>query len=133
RDLDRALAALLQRIAICLELLAARVAAGERAALVADVLVEERAGKAEGAVINGLTEEMLDFFGFFHSGRAFHRRLAHHVVPERRERREKGEIERAFAARRGLHVLREAFPVPGDARGGHLEGARLGLHPGPPR
>ena len=56
RDLDRALAAAAQRVAIGLQLLAARVAARKRAALVAEVLVEQRAREAEGAGVHRLAQ-----------------------------------------------------------------------------
>ena len=125
RDLDRALAALLQRVAVGLELLAARVAAGERAALVAEMLVEQRAGEAERARVHRLAEQRLDLRRLLGVRRARHRLLAHDVVAERRERREEGEVERGAAPGRGRHVLGEALPVPGDAGGEHLERDRL--------
>jgi len=54
-------------------------------------------------------------------GGPLHGSLAHDVVPERRERREKGEIERRIPARGGVEILRKALPVPRDARIEHLE------------
>ena len=60
RDLDRALAALAQRVAVGAHLVLARVAAGERPALVAEVLVQERAGEAEGAGVDGLAQQLFD-------------------------------------------------------------------------
>src|SRR5207245_516977 len=56
RVLDRALAALAQRVAVGLDLLAAGVAAGERAAAVAHVLVEQRAREAERARIDRFSQ-----------------------------------------------------------------------------
>lgn len=124
-DFDRALAALFQRVAVGLQLLAARVAAGERPAGVAHVLVEQRAGKAERAGIDRLSKQCFYMNQFIKSSRALHRRLAHDVVAERRERREEGEVERGLARRGRVHELREGLPVPGDALGEHLEGDRL--------
>src|SRR5438445_225642 len=92
RELDRPLAALAQRVAIRLQLLAARVAAGERPPLVAEVLVEQRARKAEGARIQGFTQQNFYFCGFARARPPLHRRLAHHVMPERRERREERQV-----------------------------------------
>jgi hypothetical protein len=80
RDLDRAFPSLAQRVAAGLQLLAARVAAGERAALVAQVLVQQRAGEAEGARIDRLAEQPFYFGRLIRIGRALHRRLAHHIV-----------------------------------------------------
>ena len=57
RDLDRALAAFLERVAVGLQLLAAGVAARQRPALVAEVLVQQRAREAEGAGIDRFAEQ----------------------------------------------------------------------------
>jgi hypothetical protein len=49
----------------------------------------------------------------------------HYVMPEGRQRREERQVERRLAPLRGVHVLREGLPVPGDAGLQHLEGNRL--------
>jgi hypothetical protein len=125
RDLDRALAALLERVGVGLQLGAARVAAGERPALEAQVLVEDRAREAERAGVHGFAEQRLYACRLLAGGGPLHGSLAHDVVPERRERREKGEIERRIPARGGVEILRKALPVPRDARIEHLERNRL--------
>src|SRR5213075_596556 len=81
-DLDRTLAALAQRVAIRLDFFLARVSAGERAPLVAEVLVQERAGEAEGAGVHRLTEEPLDLARLDRARRALHGRFTHHVMPK---------------------------------------------------
>src|SRR5215813_14318237 len=88
-DLDGTLAPRPERIGVGLELVAARIATGERTALKAYVLVQDGSGEAEGARVDGLAEERLDLRRFLGGGRAFHRRLAHHVVTEGREGSEK--------------------------------------------
>ena len=57
RDLDGALAALLQLVGVGLQLLAAGVAAGQRLALEAHMLVERGRGEAERAGIDGLADQ----------------------------------------------------------------------------
>ena len=84
RELDRALAPLAQHVAIRLELFAAGVAAAERSALIAEVLVEQRAGKAEGAGVHRNGEQSCDVRDLGAGRGAFERRFAHHVVPQRR-------------------------------------------------
>ena len=82
RDLDGAFAALAQRIAVRLHLLAACIAARQRPALVAEVLVEQRAREAEGARIHRLTQKLGDLGHFGGGSGPLHRRLAHHVMPK---------------------------------------------------
>ena len=94
RDLDGALAALPERVGVGLELVAAGVAAGERAPLEADVLVEDGGREAEGAGVDRLAEQRLDLRRLVGGGGALHRRLAHHVVAERGQGRQEAEIER---------------------------------------
>ena len=57
RDLDGALAALLELVGVGLQLLAAGVAAGQRLALEAHVLVERRRGEAQRAGIDRLADQ----------------------------------------------------------------------------
>ena len=58
RDLDRALAALVQHIAIRLQLLAAGVAAGQRPSLMAEMLVQHGGRKTEGAGIDRFAKQV---------------------------------------------------------------------------
>src|SRR5207249_7655709 len=73
RDLDGALAPLLEGVGVGLELVAAGVAAGEGPALVADMLVEDGRREAEGAGIDRLAEQRLDLRRLVGCGRALHR------------------------------------------------------------
>src|SRR6185503_13067335 len=93
RDLDRALAALPERVAIGLELLAARVAARQRPALVSEMLVQQRARETERTLIDCFTQKRSNLCCLLRGGRALHRSLAHDVMPERGERREEREVE----------------------------------------
>src|SRR4030095_15712539 len=68
RYFDGALAALLEGIGVGLELVTAGVTAGERAPLVAHVLVEDGGREAEGSGIDRLAEQRLDLRRFVGSG-----------------------------------------------------------------
>ena len=65
RDLDGALAALLELIGVGLQLLAAGVAAGQRLALEAEMLVERRRGEAQRAGIDRLADQLGDLGRLF--------------------------------------------------------------------
>ena len=112
RDLDRALAALAQRVAVGLQLLAAGVAAGQRPALkpmcwLSSVLEKPNAPASTASPIRSPIAR-----GLVGVGRALHRRLAHDVMAERRQRREEGEVERRPAARGGVHDTAGRSPSP---------------------
>ena len=128
RDLDGALAPLLEGVGVGLELVAAGVAAGEGPALVADVLVEDGRREAKGAGIDRLAEQRLDLRRLVGCGRALHRGLAHHVVAERGQGRQEAQVERRAPSRRRLDELGEGLPVPGDAHVEDVEGNRLDVH-----
>ena len=127
RDLDGALPRLVQRIAIGLQLGPARVAAGERPRLIADMLVQHRRRPAERPGIDRFAQQRLDLRRLLTARRAFKRGFAHDVVPERRQRRDKAEIERRAALVGGGKKFREGLPVPGDPLVQHLERDRLDI------
>ena len=128
RDLDGALAPLLEGVGVGLELVAAGVAAGEGPALVADMLVEDGRREAKGAGIDRLAEQRLDLRRLVGCGRALHRGLAHHVVAERGQGRQEAQVERRAPSRRRLDELGKGLPVPGDAHVEDVEGNRLDVH-----
>ena len=123
------------------QLLAARVAAGERPPLVADVIARGRGREAEGARLHRLAQEAPHGGDLAVGRRALERRLAHDVVAQRRERDEARHVDAEPAAVDGVEVLAVALPLPVDARlhdvvrNGldvhqvlHEDLARLGLH-----
>ena len=140
RDLDRALAALLQLVGVGLHLLAAGVAAGQRLALEAEMLVERRRGEAERAGIDRLADQLGDLGGLLRRRRPLHRGLAHDVVAERRQRRDEGEVERdglrraAASMNSGKVSQSQVMPLFSTSKGmpstftrSHGDLARLGL------
>src|SRR5206468_2385861 len=110
---DCTFAAPLEHIRVCLELLASGVAASERPALKSHMLIEDRAGEAEGAGIDGLGEQRRDAPGLLRDRLPLHRRLAHDEMAEGRQGREETKVERGLAALGGIEELRKALPVPG--------------------
>ena len=127
RDLDGALAALLQLVGVGLQLLAAGVAAGQRLALEAHMLVERGRGEAERAGVDRLADQPGDLRRLLGRRGALHRGLAHDVMAERRQRRDEGEVERRLARGGGVHELGKGLPVPGDALVQHVEGNALDI------
>jgi hypothetical protein len=85
------------------------------------MLRQNRGGKAEGAGRDCFTQQLGDAADFLRTRRPFHRFFAHHVMAERTERRRERQIDGAAAARRRVHVLGEALPLPGQSPIEHLE------------
>ena len=125
RQFDHALVQLAQRVAIGRQLVAAGLPAGDRPALIADMLRHVGGRKSECARGHRLFDERLDPGRFLGRGRAIHRLFAHHEMAERRERGHEADVDAAAAAGRGVHVFREGLPVPGDALAQHVERNRL--------
>ena len=121
RHFDRALVLFPEHIRIRLQFVATGIAAGQRPPAVAEMLVQDRAGKSESACIHGAAEQRLDFRGFISRGGPLHRFFAHDVVPERGQRCEETEVHRRLAPCRGIHEFGESLPVPGDAFRQHFE------------
>ncbi len=128
RYFDRAFIARFQQTRVRLVFLAAGVAAGERFAAVAHVLIEQGAGKAEGAGIDRFTQQRGDLLRFLRRGGALERGFAHDIVAKRCQRCEKADVQRRLGAADGIHVLRESLPIPGDAFFQHIERDRFDVH-----
>ena len=97
------------------QLLTAGVAAGQRAALVADVIARGRGGEAEGAGFHGLAEQPPHGGDLVVGGRALEGGLAHHVVAQGREGDEAGDVDTEAAPVDGIEILAVALPLPVDA------------------
>ncbi len=91
------------------------------------MLIQNGAGEAERSRVHGLGQQCADACRFLRCGRSLHRFLAQNVVTERRERRQKREVEGRPAALRGIHVLGEGLPVPADATFQEIVGNRLDI------
>ena len=115
------------------QFIAAGVAAGERAPLVADMLGRDGGGEAHRARATASLQQRRDLRGLGRRRRAFHRFLAHREMTKRRQRSEEAEVDAGTAARGGVHELRKAFPVPGDTLAQDVERNRLDVDQVPRR
>ena len=120
-DLDGPLASLAQYVGIDRQLGIVGITTGQGAALVSHVLVEDGGGKPKAPAStasprrpairpasSGVAARSIDS-------------LAHHVVPERRQRRQEREVHRRLARVGGVHELRERLPIPGNSLVEHVE------------
>jgi hypothetical protein len=124
-DLDGAPSDVVQATHDADELVAAGVAAGQRPSLVADVVARGRGREAEGAGLHGLTQQAPHGGDLVAGGGALERRLAHHVVAQRREGHQPGDVDAESAAVDGVEVLAVALPLPVDAGLHDVVGDRL--------
>src|SRR6185436_10757888 len=120
-DFDGALVLFPEHVRVGLEFGVVGIAAGQWPPAVAEVLIQDGAGKAKGAGIHRFAEQGFDLCGFGRFRRAFHRRFAHDVMPERCQWREETQVHRRFAPRRRIHEFRKGLPIPGDAFRQYLE------------
>ena len=98
------------------QLLPAGVAAGQRPALVADVVARGGGGEPEGPRFHGLAQQAPHGGDFVLRRRPLERGLAHDVVAQRRERHQAGHVDAEPAPVDGVEVLAVALPLPVDAR-----------------
>ena len=124
-DFYQAFPGALEHIGIGLEFRGVGVAAGQRAALVSDVVRELCRGKAVGASAHGLLEQQGNLGRLGGAGGPVDGLVSHHVIAKRGQWREKGQIGSRTPAFRGIHELGEGLPIPGDPAVEHVKGHSL--------
>ena len=126
-NLNRPIAEVSQDVGIAGQLVTAGQPAGQRTALVADVLGGQGGREAERTCLHALAQQCADLVRFVGGGRPLLGVFADHVGAQRRQSHEKAHIDPDPVPGRHPHVLGETLPAPAHAFGQHVVGHALNV------
>ena len=106
----------------------AGIATGERAALKADMVVENGAGQAERAGAHGGAKQPLHLADFVRGSFPLKRLFAHHIVPQGRESGQRSHVDAHAALLQDIEILGVGFPLPVNTALHDLERNRFDIH-----
>src|SRR4051794_13288834 len=124
---NRPTSTLAQDLAKRLKFFTTGVPTGQRPALVADVVVEDRSSEAKCAGIDRVAQELLHAGNLLGVRGSLEGLFSHHIVSQRRERGERGDVNTEPAFLQHVEVFSVALPLPINAALHHLEGDSLNI------